>query len=287
MKQRTFVVTGVSSGLGHEVARQLVAGGHRVLGVARPSQRARDAVSGIAAPGSLIFIGADLSTLDGVRSAAKAIRSHVDAVDGLINTASAVHSTRVVTTDGLEYSFALNYLSYFHLTGLLLPLLAHTGTGRVINISAGPVPWAKLNFDDLQMARRYNGARAYIQSKLADVMFTYALAERLRGSGVTANAVHPGVVKTNLGRDTSRGLLRLFGAISHWFAEPVEAAAARIVSIAVDEAYKAVSGAFFANGRASRSSRHSYDRANCERLWAESVRMLKHDPFEHASPTTD
>lgn len=273
--EKALVITGGSSGIGQELARQLAAQGHHILAVSRRA----DLAIRHEGKGTITGVAADLSSNEGVRSASAQVHQLTTSVTGLVNCASSVSSERRETVDGLEYSFALNYLSYFHLTGLLLPLLLKAPAPRVINVSAAPVPWVTLDFDDLQTTRSYGGAKAYLRSKLADVMFTYGLAELTRHTPLAAVAVHPGIVKTNLGKDSSTGLLQLFNALAARFAEDVEPAAARIALLAGDPSLKERSGRFFAKGREARSSRHSYNKQAQRRLWQSSIEILGVDPY--------
>lgn len=276
--EKALVITGGSSGIGQGLARQLGAQGYHILAVSR---RADPAIRH-EGKGTITGVAAHLSSHEGVRSASAQIHQMTTSVTGLVNCASLVSSERRETVDGLEYSFALNYLSYFHLTGLLLPLLLKAPAPRVINVSAAPVPWVTLDFDDLQTTSFYGGAKAYLRSKLADVMFTYRLAELTRHTPLAAIAVHPGIVKINLGKNSSTGLLQLFNALAARFAEDVEPAAASIALLAGDPSLKERSGRFFAKGREARSSCHSYEKQAQRRLWQSSIEILDVDPYAAA-----
>lgn len=194
MTNKVILITGSTDGLGREVAKRLAAQGARVLVHGRDRARGESLVHEIVdAGGSATFHPADLSTFAGVQSLASAVgRSH-DKLDVLINNAGigagSSGSTRQVTVDGIELRFAVNYLAGFALTRLLLPLLLNGPRSRIVNVaSVGQRP---IDFDDVMLSHGYSGTAAYCQSKLAQIMFTFDLADELRQTSVTANCLHP------------------------------------------------------------------------------------------------
>jgi retinol dehydrogenase-14 len=180
-------------------------------------------------------------------------------------------NTRHVTEDGLERTFAVNHLAAFLLTGLLLERLKRSAPSRVVTVSSNAHAMGRIDFADLNAVRSYSGARAYNQSKLANVLFTYELARRLRGTSVTANALHPGVVATSFGaEDPGRVQRRLVPFVRPLMKTPAQGARTSIhVASAPDLEH--VSGRFFAQGRLKRSSARSYDEAVAARLWLVSA----------------
>ncbi len=190
--QSVALVTGSTSGLGREVARRLAAGGAHVIVHGRSEERGRSLVDEITrAGGSARFYHADFASLDEVRDLAAAILRDYDRLDVLVNNAGvgSAPDERLVSREGHEYRFQVNYLSGYLLTRLLLPLLLESAPSRIINVSS--LAQAPIDFDDPMIERDFSGRRAYAQSKLAQVMFTFDLAEELAGTGVTANALHP------------------------------------------------------------------------------------------------
>jgi NAD(P)-dependent dehydrogenase (short-subunit alcohol dehydrogenase family) len=215
---------------------------------------------------------ADLSSMAEVRRLAEEFRARYSRLDVLVNNAGALFARRERTVDGYERTFALNHLAYFLLTDRLLDLLKASAPSRIVNVSSGAHQGMSLNFDDLQNERRYTmaGLGAYGQSKLANILFTYELARRLAGTGVTANALHPGFVATGFGENNG-GWMRPVMKISHWFALRPKKGAETIVYLASSPEVEGVSGQYWEKRRAVRSSRASYDEAAQRRLWEVSA----------------
>jgi NAD(P)-dependent dehydrogenase (short-subunit alcohol dehydrogenase family) len=190
---KTILITGSTDGVGRWVARRLAAGGAHVLLHGRSEERGRAVLEAIRAEGgSAEFLPADLSSLAEVRRLAEVVLARHDRLDGLINNAgigTGPNPRRETSADGHELRFAVNYLAGFLLTQLLLPALRRGAPARIVNVaSAGQ---QAIDFDDVMLTRGYSGVRAYCQSKLAQILFTFDLAEQLKGSGVTATCLHP------------------------------------------------------------------------------------------------
>ena len=195
-------------------------------------------------------------------------------VDVLINNVGGYWNSRHVTADGLERTFALNHLAPFLLTNLLLDRLRQSGPARVVTVSSNALSMGRIDFDDLQGERSYSGSRAYNQSKLANVLFTYELARRLRGSAVTANALHPGVVRTSFGAEDPGGARRLFVPLMKPFMKAPTQGAATSIHVASSPDLEQGTGLFFANSKPKRSSERSYDEADAARLWRVSADLV-------------
>lgn len=267
---KTAVVTGGTSGIGLATARALADRGADVLLVGRSAERGRAALSslGTAARRRARFFKADLSAMGEVEAVAGEIANATPSVDVLVNNAGALFSSRRVTRDGLEMTFALNHLSYFLLTRKLLERMAEDG--RIVNVASRAHFGASLDFADLQATRGYNGWRAYQRSKLANVYFTYALARRLEGRNVTVNCLHPGFVDSRFG-DDSQGVFGLaFSTAKTLLAVRPEEAARAVVDLAASCELAGRSGCYFSHGHQTRSSAASYDREAGERLWTVS-----------------
>ncbi|MDN5853290.1 MAG: SDR family NAD(P)-dependent oxidoreductase, partial [Actinomycetia bacterium] len=199
MTGRTVLVTGATTGIGRATAVGLATMGAHVAITGRDRGRTEDAAREIRAAGGAqvdVFV-ADLSSQVQVRRLAGEVLGALPRIDVLVNNVGGYWNTRHVTADGLERTFALNHLAPFLLTGLLLDRLTQGAPARVITVASGAHAMGRIDFDDLQGQRSYSGSRAYDQSKLANVLFSYELARRCRGSGVTANALHPGMVSTS------------------------------------------------------------------------------------------
>jgi NAD(P)-dependent dehydrogenase (short-subunit alcohol dehydrogenase family) len=190
----------------------------------------------------------------------------------LINNAGVIPARREVTVDGLEMQFAVNHLAYFLLTNLLLQELRAGTPSRIINVSSGAHDGARLQFDDLQSEREYQPRAVYSRSKLANVLFTYELARRLKGSGVTANCLSPGVVATGMLADYM-GVPRTGGASASSFGASPERGAQTSIYLATSPDVEGVTGKYFEKSRAIRSSQESYDEAAARRLWEVSERL--------------
>ena len=195
-------------------------------------------------------------------------------LDVLVNNVGGFWATRHTTADGLEHTFAVNHLAPFLLTNLLLERLAASAPARIVTVSSGAQSMGRIDFDDLQGERNYQGQRAYNQSKLANVLFTYELARRLAGTGVTANVLHPGVVRTRFGAEDPARLTNLLVPIARLFMKTPEQGAATPVYLASSPEVEGVTGRYFANGKPKRSAERSYDTHAATRLWSVSAKLV-------------
>jgi retinol dehydrogenase 14 len=276
MDGRVCLVTGATSGIGRATAQALAGLGATVALVARDPAKGEAAAKEIAetTDGRAVEVFlADLSSQDSVRDLARSFRGAHDRLHVLVNCAGAFHRGRRVTADGLELTFALNHLAYFLLTNLLLDLLVAGAPARVVNVTSGAQAMGRIRFEDLQGDLRYRGQAAYNQSKLANVLFTYELARRLEGTGVTANCVHPGVVRTNFGREDQPLLWRLLFPVVTPLMRTPQKGAETVVYLASSPAVEGITGKYFHDRRPRRSSSRSYDRALAERLWRVSEEL--------------
>jgi len=279
MTGRTVLVTGATGGIGLATARRLAGLGARVGIVGRDEARAAAAAGRLRDGGAEVDVFlADLSSQRDVRALAGQVLTAYARLDVLVNNVGGYWANRHETADGLERTFAVNHLAPFLLTNLLLDRLRASAPARVVTVSSGAQAMGRIDLEDLQGARGYNGQRAYNQSKLANVMFTYELARRLGGSGVTANALHPGVVRTAFGQEDSGRWMRLMLPVVRPFMKSPERGADTSVLLASSPALEHVSGSYFANGKVKRSSRASYDTDVAARLWRISAELVGLDP---------
>jgi retinol dehydrogenase 14 len=225
---------------------------------------------------------ADLSAQSEVRRLAADVLRRLPRIHVLVNNVGGYWNTRHETTDGLERTFAVNHLAPFLLTQLLLVRLTESAPARVVTVSSNAQAQGLIDFDDLQGTRSYSGARAYSQSKLANVLFSYELARRLRGTLVTANALHPGVVSTSFGAEDPATVQRvLIPFLRHFMKSPTEGAATSI-HLASAPALEQVSGCFFADSKPKLSAQRSYDQAAAARLWQVSTDLVGLNPTADA-----
>ncbi|TPK52478.1 MULTISPECIES: SDR family NAD(P)-dependent oxidoreductase [unclassified Mesorhizobium] len=252
LKDKTILITGSTDGVGQVVAQRLGAGGARVLVHGRDAARGKATVADIeAAGGKAEFFAADLASLAQVRRLAEAVREKTARLDILINNAGVgtvgQNAKRQVSADGYELRFAVNYLAGFLLTEGLLPLLKASAPARIVNVaSAGQ---QAIDFSDVMLTHGYSSVRAYCQSKLAQILFTIDLAEQLKGSGVTVNALHPAsYMNTTMVRQAG---------VTPW--SSVETGAEAIVNLATSPALEARSGLYFDGLRESRADAQAYD----------------------------
>ncbi len=274
MTGRVCVVTGATRGIGRATAEGLAQLGATTVLVARRREDGERVAREIAAKASVTpaVVSADLSSQASIRQAAAELARRYPRVHVLINNAGVIPARREVTVDGLEMQFAVNHLAYFLLTNLLLQELRAGTPSRIINVSSGAHDGARLQFDDLQSEREYQPRAVYSRSKLANVLFTYELARRLKGSGVTANCLSPGVVATGMLADYM-GVPRTGGASASSFGASPERGAQTSIYLATSPDVEGVTGKYFEKSRAIRSSQESYDEAAARRLWEVSERL--------------
>ena len=276
MAGRTVLVTGGTAGIGRATALGLAAMGAHLAITGRDRGRAEDAAREIrtAGGGQVDVFVADLSAQSEVRALADEALQRLPRIDVLVNNAGGYWNTRHITADGLERTFALNYLAPFLLTSLLLDRLKHSAPARVVTVSSNMQAIGRIDFDDLQGERSYSGARAYNQSKLANVLFTYELARRLQAASVTANALHPGVVSTSFGAEDPGRVQRLFTPFMRPFMKAPGRGAATSIHLATASALEQMTGRYFANSKPRKSAKRSYDKAAAARLWHVSTDLV-------------
>lgn len=264
------MVTGASSGIGLAAARELARLGARIALVCRDRERAERALAEVAAGGGdghTLHL-ADLSAQAEVRKLAQALLAACPRIDVLLNNAGIVSLRRQTTVDGLESVFATNHLAPFLLTSLLLPRLRESAPARIVNVSSHAHRMAQLDFDDLQNERRYRFMRVY-GSKLCNLLFTRELARRLEGTGVSVNALHPGMVHTGLGRQHGR-LADWIWLLLRPLARTPEQGADTAVHLASAPELQKVSGRYYTDRRETAPSEAALDDAAAARLWAKS-----------------
>jgi retinol dehydrogenase 14 len=277
MTGKTVLVTGATGGIGRAAATGLASLGARVGITGRDRARADAAAAAIsrASGGSAVDVFvADMSSQAEVRRLADEVLATYPRLDVLLNNVGGFWAHRHVTSDGLEHTFALDHLAPFLLTNLLLDRLIASAPARIVTISSGAQSMGKIDFDDLMGERKYSGQQAYNQSKLANVMFTYELARRLGGTGVSANALHPGVTRTAFGAEDPTGTMAPLIAVLRPFMKSPEQGADTAVYLASSPDVEGVTGRYFAGRKAKKSNRSSYDTAVAARLWEVSADLV-------------
>lgn len=272
--RKVSIVTGANTGIGKETARGLAERGHDVVLAVRDVEKgvaARDDIVETTKNDRVTVLPLDLGSARSIRAFVASFRERYDRLDVLVNNAGVWTRSRSTTADGFETTFGVNHLGTFLLTNELVPLLLASAPARVVVVSSGLHYRGKMEWDDLMFERRrYGGTSAYNQSKLANVLFTKALARRLTGTGVTVNALHPGVVATELTRELpsfARSLARAF------FLTPREGAETSL-HVALSAQGSELSGAYFEKSKPREAARAALDEQAQERLWRTSERLL-------------
>lgn len=282
MDQKICVITGATDGVGLETARTLGKDGWTLALVARNAQKGERIAAELRAECAnedITFKQADLSLQKDVRRVARDLADSYPRIDVLLNNAGAIFWKRKQTAEGFEVTFALNHLNYFLLTNLLLDQLKAASSARIVNVASRAHVGASVDFDDLDgtavYKRRMGGWIAYQRSKLQNIMFTNALARRLEGTNVTANALHPGFVKTQFGKDNGGAFAVILNIGMRFSAISVQKGAETQTYLARSPEVEGVSGKYFSECRETTSTKQSMDEAAQERLWAISEEMTR------------
>ena len=288
MANKVIVLTGVTSGIGKALALDLAKTGETIVMVARDQERgeaARNEIGRAAQNQNLDLQLCDLSVLSSVRNLAEILKSRYPTIHVLINNASVYKRRRAVTVDGFEEMFAANHLGPFLLTNLLLEQLqaaVHAnGSARVLNITApSTVP---LNFDDLQNEKNFSSLTAFGETKMANLLFTFELARRLENTGITVNAIHPGLTRSGLMREGSF-LVRLLTRLA---SSPPEKMTGPILQAALGQEFEKTTGKFLHAGKEIDSAAYAHDRDAQQRLWELSERLTGLAANKGVTPVND
>ena len=269
---KVALITGATNGIGAVTARELARQGARVFLHGRSQSRidaTLDAIRQAVPAADVRGVKADLSDLAQVRALADTVLAQTDRLDVLVNNAGMMLMHEERSADGYEWQFAVNHLSHFLLTHLLLDLIRHTaaeaGEARIVNVSSDAHKGAHIHWDTFGKSGK--GFGAYSQTKLANVYFTYSLARQLAGTGVTVNAIHPGFVATGFGRTGNPGYMNMAMRLMAPFARSPEQGADTLIYVVSAPELKGVTGKYFTNRKAVASSKVSYDENEQRRLW--------------------
>ena len=284
--QKTALVTGATNGIGKVTALELARLGYRVLLTSRDLAKGRQVLEEIRSETKNdaleLFLG-DLSRMDDVRRVALEVSTKYSKLEVLVNNAGGLFHERQTTVDGFEMTFAFNHLTYFLLTNLLLPSLEAAENARVVSVSSSGNRLGTVRWNDPQFEKSYSGWLAYFQSKLMNVLFANALARRLKGSGMTSNSVHPGLVDSGFNSNTTG-----FNRLLHNILKPVSLTptqgAQTSLYLATSPQVAGVTGQYFVNKKPARANRVAYNEEAQERLWKLSETLLSTwlEPVEDA-----
>ena len=270
------MITGANSGIGKETARELSRMGATIIMVCRNEEKAKNALEEIKKDTKNdkidLFI-ADLEKPETIKSMAQRFKEKYNQLDVLVNNAGLILLKHQLNEQGIERTLAINHIGHFILTGLLLDLLKASAPSRIINISSGGHTMAKLNFDDLMLEKKFSPTRAYGNSKLANLLFTYELAKRLEGSDVTVNAVHPGWVRSNFGQPDSNKSVKLLYMFSFPFMISPTKGARTSIYLASSPEVEGITGKYYAKCKSKKSSKISYNLGVQKKLWEISEQL--------------
>ncbi len=273
---KVCLVTGGNSGIGKATALGLARLGGNIVIVCRKETEGRQAESEIRTKSgnqNIDLMQADLTSMKSVHQFAEEFKHRYSGLDVLVNNAGEIVAKRQVTVDGFERTLASNHLGHFLLTNLVLDLVRKSAPSRIVNVSSEAHRGAQIHFDDLQGEKKYSAFRAYAQSKLANVLFTYELARRLEGTGVTSNCLHPGLVRTGL--YDNWGLTSLAIRVVSPFFLSAEKSARAVLRLATSPELEGVTGKYFSKIKEVRSSEESYDPQTAQRLWQVSEELTR------------
>lgn len=274
MQGKTVVITGATSGIGTETARALADMGARVVMINRNPQKAEAVAEELrrTATGEIELVHGDMSSLQSIRDAAAEVLDRFPKIDVLISNAGLFRARRHETTDGLEEVFAVNHLAPFLLTNLLLERLRASAPSRIVIVASEAHRGGVLDFDNLLLQRRFNAWTAYSRSKLSNIMFTYALARRVEGSGVTANCLHPGFVATRLGSGNKIPIRPVYILLKPFTISPKKGAETTVF-LSSSPDVQGINGKYWDRKQESRSSRVSLEEEPQELLWKMSAEL--------------
>jgi NAD(P)-dependent dehydrogenase (short-subunit alcohol dehydrogenase family) len=284
LDEKRVLITGANAGIGLATAKALALKGAQVTIACRDGARGAEAAKTISTESGREDVAVevlDLASLDSIEALSARLHAAGSPIDVLINNAGVATDKRTTTVHGFETMFGVNHLGHFHLTNNLLDLVEAADAGRIVVVSSNAHKFAKqgLDFDDLQTTNNFKAMKTYGKSKLANLLFSNELANRLEGSGVTVNAVHPGAVRTRLGRDGDggrRGEIAMTLA-SPFFRSPDKGATASIYA-ASDDAVASISGGYFVDRKQVVPASQGRDVAAAARLWDVSEQLLRDAP---------
>jgi len=275
---KIVIITGATDGMGLETARELAKHNPKLVLVGRNSVKGSRVVEELikeSGNNSIEFFSADLSSQKDIREFVEKFKAKYDHLDMLINNAGAYFPEKLISADGFEMTFALNHLGYFLLTNILLDYLKKSTPSRIINISSGAHMMAKFDINNLNSDGKYDAWNAYSTSKLENLYFTYELAEKLNSTGVTVNAIHPGLVNSQFGKKGKGITLAIFQALQKLIGKTAANGAKTAIYLALSDEVEGITGSYFADEKLSKSSEVSHDKEIAKKLWEISEKLTK------------
>ena len=277
MQSKICLITGGTNGIGKATAQALARMGAMVVIVGRDAAKTSRVVEEIRASSgnkNVDFLLADLSSQEEVRRVADEFQSRYAHLHVLLNNAGGTFLTRQLSVDGIEMTFALNHLAYFLLSNLLLETMKASAPARIINVSSDAHASGKIEFDNLQGERSYSSFGPYGNSKLANILFTTELSHRLEGTGVTVNALHPGLVNTGFGKNNPGFLMKIMGVLIPLIARSPEKGAQTSIYLASSPEVQSITGKYFVDCRVTQPAWQAADMDIARKLWEVSVEMV-------------
>ena len=274
--EKFCVITGANAGIGKETAMQLAIKGYHIIMICRNREKAEKAQNEIkdkSGNEKIDLLIADLASLESVKNVAKEFKQKCEYLHVLINNAGMFNRKRMVTENGYESTFAIDYLAHFLLTNSLLDVIKKSTPSRIINVSSNIHLYFKINFDDLMSEKKYSSQKAYANAKFALVLFTYELARRLNGTGVTVNALHPGHARTKMTAPTKKRSKIFLSLISSLTKSPEEAARTSVY-LASSPEVEGITGKYFKNCKPVKSHKLTYDESLQMKLWRISEKLV-------------
>ena len=274
---KTILITGGTSGLGYRTAYILAhESKNKIILIGSNNKKGQQAVERLiyeTENKNLRFIKADLSSINEIKLLAKDLNK--EKIDILINNAGALFYSRNESIDQIEKTFALNHLSYFALTNLLLKYKVIKNGGRIINVASGAHRGIDLDFNDLEMSNNYNGWKCYKKSKLCNILFTKKLSELTSINNITVNCLHPGFVKTEFGKNNKGVISLAIKLLMNFFAITVEEGAKTIIHLVNSEDVKDITGKYYYKSKIKQPSQYAENKSSADQLWNKSIEMLK------------
>ena len=278
MSQKVCIITGANSGIGYWTAMELAKMNAEVIMVCRNEKKgniAQKQIIDLSNNNLVELFIADLSSIKSIKEVSKKIHEKYTKLDVLINNAGLIMPKRELTIDGFERVFATNYIAPFLLTNLLLDIITANGPSRIVNVSADLHKMGTLDFDNLQSEKKFSGIKTYAQSKIAQNMFTFSLADKLKNSNVTVNALHPGVVRSNFANKSSSWILTLGMNLGFFYTQNSQKGAKTSIYLASSPEVSTISGKYFRNKKIVKTSKICQNKSLQDSLWNKTEELIK------------
>ena len=271
MDNKLCLITGASAGIGKATAIGLAKMGARIIVHARNEKKAIATCEEVKTKSenpNIEYLSADLGSFSEIKSLVEKFNQKYSALDVLINNAGCIFTDYAETVEGIERQWCINHLAPFLLTNLLLPKLKAAPSARIVNVSSGAHTYGKINFEDINHSKNYKGMKVYSQSKLANVLFTIELAKRLEGTKITANSLHPGAIKTDIGSKNNQSWMSKAWSFFKPFMKSIEKGAETSIYLASSPEVEGKTGGYYGNKKLNKTSKLGEDAELAKKLWA-------------------